>query len=209
LTKSVDHDSGSSSYTGFDGQGQKVGDKRVLRPRLRLFFNAHRQEIYFTFWFLLILAGLNYLYYVLTGTVVEDFVLAVMTAKPSVFMINSLTPGEQVVLSGTQITSQYVSFSVVSGCEGMGGILLIISAICAANVGLKGKLTGLFYGVTFVYLLNILRIVGLYYVMRYFSGAFEFAHYFVGQTVIIVLGCIFFIVWISRNINKNEKNAAV
>ena len=87
-------------------------------------------------------------------------------------------------------------------------MLLIIAAVCAANVRLQDKLKGLLYGVAFIYLLNIFRIVGLYYIMRYHGRAFDFAHYFVGQTIIIVLGCIFFIVWLSRNLGKNEENVA-
>jgi exosortase family protein XrtM len=184
----------------------KVADKRVFLHDVGLFWHAHQPEIRFTIWFLLILAGLNYLYYILGGTSFENFVLAVMTAKPPALIINFITPAEQVVVNGTELTSKLVSFSVVSGCEGMGGILLIISAICAANVRLKGKLQGLLYGVTFIYLLNIFRIVALYYVMRYCNSAFNFAHYFVGQTIIIVLGCAFFVLWISRNIGPSQES---
>jgi exosortase family protein XrtM len=192
-------------HCGFDSQGLKEADKRVLHRNFRLFFNSYRREIYFTFWFLVILAGLNNIYYLLGGTQVQDFVLAVMTAKPAAFIINLLTPAEHVVVYGTELTSRYVAFSIISGCEGMAGIVLIISAVTAANVRLKRKLKGLLYGVTFIYLLNTFRIVGLYYVMRYCDSAFNFAHYFVGQTVIIVMGCVFFILWISRNVDKNEQ----
>jgi exosortase family protein XrtM len=185
-----------------------VADKRVFQQNVRLLWNAHRQEIRFTVYFLVILAGLNLLYYLLAGTSVEDFVLAVMTTKPPALIINFLTPAEHVVVNGTELTSQYVSFSVVSGCEGMGGILLIISAVCAANVPFKSKLKGLLCGVSFIYLLNILRIVALYYVMRYYTNAFNFAHYFVGQTIIIVLGCAFFVLWISRNTGPSQRSSS-
>ena len=180
---------------------------RVLQENLRLFFNYHRPEILFTFWFLLILAVLNGIYYLFAGTPVEEFILSVVTAKPPALIINFLTPSEQVVVVGNQLTSRYVVFSVVSGCEGMGGILLIISAVVAANVKLRDKLRGLLEGVAFIYFLNVLRIVGLYYVMRHWGSIFSFAHYFVGQTVIIVLGCAFFVLWISRNIGKNGREA--
>lgn len=180
----------------------------TFHRNLWLFFKSRRQEIHFIFWFLVILTVLNSVYYFFAGTSVENFMLAIMTAKPPAVIINFLTPAESVVVTGNQLTSQHVNFSVVSGCEGMGGILLIIAAVCAANVRLQDKLKGLLCGVTFIYLLNILRIVGLYYIMRYYVGAFDFAHYFVGQTIIIFLGCIFFMVWLSRNLGKNEQNAA-
>lgn len=185
-----------------------MADIKVTRQNEGFLRGAYRQEIRFTVYFVTILAGLNLLYYLLTGTSVEDFILAVMTTKPPAFIINFLTPAEQVTVNGTELSSKYVTFSVVSGCEGMGGILLIISAVCAANVGFKGKLEGLLWGVSFIYVLNILRIVALYYVMRHFSNAFNFAHYFVGQTIIIVLGCAFFVVWISRSIGPSQHSSS-
>jgi exosortase family protein XrtM len=183
-----------------------MADKKLWHQKLRLFFNAYRQELHFTLWFLLILAALNYGYYLLAGTAVESFILTIMTAKPPAIIINILTPSERVYVEGTQLMSQAVAFSVVSGCEGMGGILLIISAVCAANVPILAKLKGLLSGVAFIYLVNILRIVGLYYVMRYCFSVFNFAHYFIGQTVVIVLGCFFFIIWITRNLGKRQQD---
>jgi exosortase family protein XrtM len=182
-----------------------VDEKSLLHGNRGLFFKRHRQEIRFAFLFLTILAGLNYIYYLLMDTAVEKFILAVLTAKPPAFIINLLTPAEQVVVNGTQMTSRYVTFSIVRVCEGMGGMLLIVSAICAVNIPLKGKIKGLLYGVAFMYSMNILRIVSLYYVMRYFDRAFSFAHLFVGQSVTIFLGCVFFVLWISRNIGRNER----
>jgi exosortase family protein XrtM len=185
-----------------------VADRRTYQRNVGRLWSAYRQEMRFTVYFLLILAGLNLVYYLLAGTSVENFVLAVMTTKPPALIINVLTPAEQVIVNGTELSSKYVSFSVVSGCEGMGGILLIISAICAANVRFKGKLKGLLWGISFIYLLNICRIVALYYVMRYYTNAFNFAHYFVGQTIIIVLGCAFFVLWISRNTGPSQRSSS-
>lgn len=184
-----------------------MAEKMAIHRNLWLFFSSHRQEIRFIFWFLVILTVLNSIYYFFAKTSVEDFILSVMTAKPPAFVINLLTPAEHVVVKGNELTSAHVSFSVVSGCEGMGGLLLIISAISAANVRLKSKLKGLVYGMTFIYLLNIFRIVGLYYVMRYCDSAFNFAHYFVGQTIIIFLGCAFFVLWLSRHVGESEPDA--
>jgi exosortase family protein XrtM len=184
-----------------------VADIRVLLQNLRQFFSSYRPEILFSFRFLVILALLNGIYYLFAKTPVEDFILGTLTAKPPALIINFLTPAEKVVAAGNQITSQHVVFSIVSGCEGMGGILLIISAVSATSVKLRDKLIGLLEGVVFIYLLNILRIVGLYYVMRHYGNIFNFAHYFVGQTIIIILGCAFFVLWISRNMGKGGREA--
>lgn len=166
------------------------------------------REIRFVSLFLLILGVLNYLYYRMAGSPAETFILSTLTATPPAAIINLLTPEEKVVVDGTLLASKHVTFSVVSGCEGMGGILLIISAIAALPIPWKDRLRGVCYGAVFLYTLNILRIVILYYVMRHFSRAFDFAHFFVGQTIIIVLGCVFFVVWISMNLERLDKGAA-
>ena len=162
-------------------------------------FERFRREIRYTVLFLSILALLNYVYYLMAGTPSEEFILEVMTARPAAAIINALTPGEELAVQGTLLTSKRVIFSVVSGCEGMGGILLIASAILALQVGWKAKLRGLLYGVGLLYTLNVLRIVGLYYVMRHFSRVFDFAHFFLVQTINIMVGCAFFSLWIGRN----------
>ena len=185
-------------------QGLDVADRLVFHRNLALFFDPYRREILFTLRFLVFFAVLNYGYWLIQQTPVEDFILAVMTAKPPAFIINLLTPQDHIALNGTDLTSQYATFKVIRGCEAMGGMLLIIAAICATNVQFKRKLLGLLYGVTFIYFLNMFRIVGLYYIMRNFSSVFDFVHTFVGQSFVIILGCGFFTWWISRNTETNE-----
>ena len=45
----------------------------TFHRNLWLFFKAHRQEIHFIFWFLMILTVLNSIYYFFAGTSVENF----------------------------------------------------------------------------------------------------------------------------------------
>jgi exosortase family protein XrtM len=181
-----------------------MADRLVLRHQLGLLFQQYRPEMLFAFRFVALFAVLSYAYWLLQDTRVENFILAVMTAKPVALILNLLTPGDRVVLDGTSLTSPHATFNVIRGCEAMGGMLLIVSAICAANLPFTRKLRGLFYGVAFIYLLNVFRIVGLYYTMRYYSSVFNFVHCFVGQSFIIFFGCGFFALWISRNIEEHD-----
>ena len=83
-------------------------------------------------------------------------------------------------------------------------MFLLISAIFAFPINLKHKLKGLLYGVPLLYGLNLARIVGLHYVAGYQKSSFEFAHWYVGQTLIIVLSCIFFLFWIAKYAVRND-----
>ena len=158
--------------------------------------------------FLLLFAGLlallNFVYFLVGGTAVEEFILIQLTAKPTYAIIKFLTPSEEVLLNVTQLSSPHVNFEIVRGCEGMEGILLMISAMCAFTLAWKEKLKGILLGLVFIYVFNILRIVGLYYLMRFNPGAFYFAHLFVGQSITIVIVSLFFVLWISRSMKRNE-----
>jgi len=86
----------------------------------------------------------------------------------------------------------------------MEGMLLMISAMVAFRIAWRDKLKGILFGVAFIYLFNLLRIVGLYYLMRYTPNLFNFVHLFIGQSITIILVSVFFILWISRSLKKNE-----
>jgi exosortase family protein XrtM len=179
-------------------------EKSSKRNSLFDFFQSYRKEIRFLFLFVFLLAFLNFVYFLCGGTSVEQFVLATITAKPVYAMIHLLTPSEQVTLDGTFLISPHVNFEIVRGCEGMEGMLLMISAMCAFSIALTDKLKGILCGIVFIYIFNLLRITGLYYLLRYYAAAFNFAHLFVGQSITIVLVSVFFIFWISRSLKNNE-----
>jgi exosortase family protein XrtM len=165
---------------------------------------SYGREIRFLVIFVLTLAMLNFVYFLCGGTSVENFVLATMTAKPVFAIIQLLTPSEQAVLNGTLLTSPSVYFEIVRGCEGMEGMLLMISAICAFSISWSDKLKGILLGVAFIYAFNLLRIVGLYYLMTYNVSLFNFVHLYIGQSITIILVSVFFILWISRSLKKDE-----
>ena len=167
-------------------------------------FQSYRKEIRFLVLFVVLLALLNFIYFLFEGTVVEEFVLTTLTAKPAYTLITLISPEEPAVLDGTQLTSPHVYFEIVRGCEGMEGVLLMIAAMGAFSMAWKAKLKGIMLGIAFLYVFNLLRIVGLYYMMRYELGGFYFAHLFIGQSITIVLVSVFFVLWVSRNATRHE-----
>jgi exosortase family protein XrtM len=183
-------------------------NKTGTQSNLRILYQSYKKEIQFLFLFVLLMALLNFLYFLCGGTFVEDFVLSQITARPVFAIVSFLTPGEQAVLDGTHLTSPHVNFEIVRGCEGMEGILLLISAMLAFSIPWKEKLKGILYGLLFIYVFNLLRIVGLFYLVTYYSGAFAFAHLFVGQSIMVFLVAVFFMLWISKSMNKNEDKTA-
>ena len=177
------------------------------QDNLRAPLRSYKKEIRFLVLFVFLLAFLNFVYFLFGGTSVEEFVLSTMTAKPALAIINFLTPAEQTVLVGTQLSSPNVNFEIVRGCEGMEGMLLMVSAMCAFSIAWRDKIKGILCGVGFIYVFNLLRIVGLYYMMRYYVGGFYFAHLFVGQSITIIMVSVFFVLWTSRSLKKYENKS--
>lgn len=159
--------------------------------------------------FLMIFLALNFLYYLGRGGAVERVVLDVMTVIPAVALINTLTPAEQVVAEGHRLVAPQATLSVLGGCEGIESIFLVIAALGAFRLGWRATLLGMMVGTLFIYALNLLRIAGLYYVFRYQRDWFDIAHAYIGSTIIIVMGCLFFLFWVNWSLSRHASRTPV
>ena len=137
------------------------------------------------------------------GTTIEQFVIDTATVKPSVFFINQIRPDEQVIAQGHRLVSPYIRLSVLNGCEGIESVFLIIAAIAAFRSSWRHKIVGLFLGVVLIYLANQARIVALYFSLRYDRVWFELLHGYIGPTLIIALGFVFYLWWTKWSARQN------
>ncbi len=145
--------------------------------------------------FFLVFFSFSYLYHLAKNTWIETLVIDEMTVVPSAFLINKINPDEAVHAVEHRLISKSVRLSVLNGCEGTETIFLIVAAIMAFPARWKYKLAGLVLGVILIYAANQLRIVGLYYILRYERDWFSAIHGFIGPTVIIMIGCLYYIWW--------------
>ena len=61
------------------------------------------------------------------------------------------------------------------GCNGVNVVILLWAAILAYPANLKWKLTGLAGGLAAIQILNLFRLISLYYLGQYSPPLFEFA----------------------------------
>jgi exosortase family protein XrtM len=113
-------------------------------------------------------------------------------------IINFITPKEKTTVTDNEICSGDFMIAVQKGCDGMDVIILMTAALCALTLGWKRKTAGVLTGVVLIYLANLIRIVGLYFVSKYRLGVFDVMHIYVGQTFIVLIGVVFFLVWINN-----------
>jgi exosortase family protein XrtM len=118
-----------------------------------------------------------------------------INARSAASLINTLTPDTKVHVDGYAIGMGQTFVRVSAGCDGLDSLLMILAAIAVYPMPLGRKLLGLGLATLLVYSLNVCRIAGLWYCLKYRPVWFDTAHQTVGQTVIIVACVLFFALW--------------
>ncbi len=140
------------------------------------------------------------------GTGLERLVVEQATVATSARIIAMLNPGQQVRSEAFRLISPHVRLSVLNGCEGTESILLLAAAMLAFPAPWRRKISGLLFGAGCVFLLNQLRIVGLFYILRYKPAWFSSMHGYIAPTLIIIAGSLIFVLWVNwaGQENKND-----
>ena len=88
------------------------------------------------------------------------------------------------------------SVSIQSGCNGVEAILVLVAAIVAFPSPWKYKFWGIITGFFAVELLNIVRIISLFYLGQWSATIFEWAHLYIWQALIMLDVLIIFLLWL-------------
>jgi len=97
--------------------------------------------------------------------------------------------------TGTLIRSGTARLNVRDGCNGVHALLILLSAVFAFPATWQRRLIGAVAGMLAVLLCNLIRLVNLIIVARYFPTRLELFHIFIWQTLIILLAFAVFVVW--------------
>ncbi len=100
--------------------------------------------------------------------------------------------------SGTVLSVGGTSFSIAFGCNGLEALVIYIAALLSSPFTWKSKIGGLVVGFVGNYIINQIRIIGLFLAAMIGDQEFQYAHTIVGQTFVIVLTMAIFLWWGSR-----------
>ncbi len=117
--------------------------------------------------------------------------------QPSAALINTLAGGEQVLAVENRIVSAGAVLEVVRGCDGSGALFLLVAAVVAFKAPWRLRALGVLGGAALVYWLNLLRLVGLYFVAAHHPARFEALHEYFVPGLLVVMVMLFFIGWTS------------
>ncbi len=103
--------------------------------------------------------------------------------------------GEDVTVDGLQVRSPRFAVTIYNGCNGLITSLIFISGVLAFPARWSAKLLGAVGGLAAIQIINLIRIISLYYVGVYIPKYFNQSHIFIWQSVVIVAGVTLWIVW--------------
>ena len=95
-----------------------------------------------------------------------------------------------------QSVSNGFAVSIEAGCNGVEATIVLVAAILAFPASLKRKLIGLIAGIVAVQGLNIVRVISLFYLGQWNFDAFEWAHLYVWQALIMLDVLIVWLLWV-------------
>ncbi|MCH8990767.1 MAG: archaeosortase/exosortase family protein [Acidobacteria bacterium] len=105
--------------------------------------------------------------------------------------------GDDITVRGLSIGSPRFSMSIRAGCDGIQASALFVLAVFLAPVSVSrvARVGPVVLGTLLLLVLNVVRIVSLYYTGIYFPNAFETMHVDVWQGVFIFLPIILWMIW--------------
>lgn len=95
-----------------------------------------------------------------------------------------------------QSTTNGFAVSIEAGCNGIEAAIVLIAAMLAFPAPWKHRVTGIFVGLSAVQVLNIVRVISLFYLGQWNMKAFEWAHLYLWQALIMLDVLIVWLVWI-------------
>lgn len=118
---------------------------------------------------------------------------AISTSIVTMFDPNVVTAGKVI----RSVTNGF-AVSIEAGCNGVEATLVLCAAIFAFPAPWRHKAIGLVIGVLAVQLLNVVRVISLFYLGQWDLEVFEWAHQYVWQALIMLDVLIVWLIWVRR-----------
>lgn len=119
-----------------------------------------------------------------------------MIADISVWIVQVFD--DNVIATGNVIRDKVSGFGVriERGCNGLEAVIILFAAIFAFPAPFKNKLIGFTAGFFAIQILNLVRIISLYYLGQWNYTAFEWFHLYLWQALIILDALVVWLIWL-------------
>lgn len=180
---------------------QKKQANQSFTEKILNFFKSKKAFFKFLGIFLLVIAIYYLSVYLFSDSIYKYYIdgTAILTATLLRIFVSGVSADGSVI--GTPEYAVSISF----GCEGTEPIILFIAAVIAFPVRIKLKIYGVLIGAFFLYFLNLIRIMALYFIGRSDQTLAETFHLEIFPIFFIILAFIVWSIWIKWAIKKNQQ----
>lgn len=165
--------------------------------RVVSFINANRKAFRFLVVFALTFGACYFVFGVVPGVrlgLIQPYTRLLANAVAA--LINIFGAGATVLDS--QVLSPRFSINIAMGCDAVEASSLFLAGVVAYPTSWRAKLIGFAIGIPVIHLINLARLVGLYYAGVYLPSVVEELHVYVAQTIVILLSTAVLILWLDR-----------
>ncbi len=113
---------------------------------------------------------------------------------------------DQLSIQGIYIQSLRKDFTlrIEAGCNGVEPMIILAAAIIAFPSSFRQKLIGFAIGFVGIQSINIVRIITLFYIGQWSMQAYEWAHLYIWQALILLDAFVIWILWV-RYLHREEQ----
>jgi len=200
------HEAPHSKRRGFKHNKRCIRDaEQAQQPptaveRLRSFIRRNRVVIRAYLVFLFCIVSLFAVILVAVDTINTS--VAAVTARAAGLVLNLF--GTRAQVSGTIIYSQDFGMRIIAQCTGVFTMAIFLSAVLAYPCRLKEKAIGMAMGTPAIFLINVIRVVSLFYIGLYFPDFLDAAHYVFWQCLMILSAVVLWLFWAEKFVNVLE-----
>lgn len=145
------------------------------------------------------------LYTLLRTSIMREIIgqpLALAFTAVSGFILNLFSL--KATTSGTLLQVEGFAARVDDVCTGIFVVAIYLSAVLAYPSRMTEKLKGFLFGASVIFFLNLIRVVSLMYIGRFFPSFFETAHLLIWQSLIIFAALLAWIYWTERFVSAPQ-----
>lgn len=112
--------------------------------------------------------------------------------------------GEDVTVDGCLVRSPRFAVTIYNGCNGLITSIIFIAGVLAFPARPIAKIVGVVGGLVVIQVINLIRIISLFYIGVFLPEMFESSHLVIWQSVVILSGVALWIVWATRFATPRE-----
>lgn len=103
---------------------------------------------------------------------------------------------ETLIVDGTIYLRNNIAFKIILECTGVYEMIILTSVILSYPTGIINKLYGIFVGIIIIYILNMFRLLSIFYVLVYYTEKFDFVDRYLWQVSLVIFILLAYTIWL-------------